>query len=323
MATSQDFANYVCGRRLHNHYLVHLFRFMAPEWKRLMAGSTHNSIYMPVFQDLQILLPPYAEQEAIAEVLSDADALIESLEQLFAKKRRLKQCAMQELLNGKKRLPGFEVKRGYKQTEAGVLPEDWEVTPLSNLLEFRNGVNAGKKAYGAGIPFINVLEVVTKSHLKASDLPGRISLTRKTCDIYGVRRGDLVFNRTSETQSEIGLASVFLDDEPVVFGGFVIRARPISGAALHSEYASYALRSPSIRRQIAARGQGAIRANIGQTDLRSVLFPLPSLLEQRSMAAMLADIDDEINALETKLAKARQIKQGMMQELLTGRIRLV
>ena len=55
MATSQDFANYVCGERVHNHYLVHLFRFMAPEWKRLMAGSTHNSIYMPVFQKLQVL----------------------------------------------------------------------------------------------------------------------------------------------------------------------------------------------------------------------------------------------------------------------------
>ena len=58
MATSQDFANYICGERLHNHYLVHLFRYMSPEWKRLMAGSTHNSIYMPVFRDLQILLPP-------------------------------------------------------------------------------------------------------------------------------------------------------------------------------------------------------------------------------------------------------------------------
>jgi type I restriction enzyme S subunit len=102
MATSQDFANYVCGPHLHNHYVVHLFRFMAPEWRRLMAGSTHNSIYMPVFRELQILRPPIDEQKAIAKTLTDADALIESLEHLLAKKRDLKQGAMQELLTGKR-----------------------------------------------------------------------------------------------------------------------------------------------------------------------------------------------------------------------------
>ena len=79
-----------------------------------------------------IPLPPTkAEQEAIAEALSDADALIESLEQLIAKKRQIKQGAMQELLTGKKRLPGFATEAGYKQTEVGVIPEDWERTDLS------------------------------------------------------------------------------------------------------------------------------------------------------------------------------------------------
>jgi type I restriction enzyme S subunit len=290
----------------------------------ITTGQAYPQISLKQVREAPVPLPPTkAEQEAIAEALSDADALIESLEQLFAKKRQIKQGAMQELLTGKRRLPGFEIKPGDKQSEVGVIPEDWKVVPLSSLLEFRNGVNADKKAYGTGLPFINVLEIITKSHLNASDIPGRISLPKSACDVYGIRRGDLIFNRTSETQGEIGLASVFLDDEPVVFGGFVIRARPIYGAAFDSDYAGYALRSPSVRRQISARGQGAIRTNVGQTDLRTVLLPLPTLLEQGAIAAILAGIDDEIAAFEAKLAKARQIKQGMMQELLTGRIRLI
>jgi len=125
MATSQDFANYVCGPNLCNRYLTHLFRYMAPEWKRLMAGSTHNTVYMPVFQGLQVLLPPVYEQEAIAEALGDTDALIESLEQLLTKKRHLKQGAMQELLSGTKRLLGFS--------------GEWEVHRLGEVADIRSG----------------------------------------------------------------------------------------------------------------------------------------------------------------------------------------
>jgi type I restriction enzyme S subunit len=84
---------------------------------------------------LKMPLPTKAEQEAIAKALSDADALIESLEQLIAKKRQIKQGAMQELLTGKRRLPGFETKLDYKQTEVGVIPEDWDSPELGDILK--------------------------------------------------------------------------------------------------------------------------------------------------------------------------------------------
>lgn len=112
---------------------------------------------------------------------------------------------MQQLLTGQKRLVASSSDN--KSTDVGVIPEDWEIRPLSSFLDFRNGVNADKKAYGAGIPFINVLEVVTNGRLRASDIPGRISLSRNGAKSYEVRRGDLVFNRTSETQDEVGLCS--------------------------------------------------------------------------------------------------------------------
>ena len=108
--------------------------------------------------------------------------------------------------------------RAIEAIEEGVaVPVDWQVKPLSELLQLRNGVNAGKKAYGTGIRFINVLEVITRTHLKALDVPGRITLGNAAIESYSVQRGDVVFNRTSETQEEVGLASVYVDDEPLVF----------------------------------------------------------------------------------------------------------
>jgi type I restriction enzyme, S subunit len=215
----------------------------------------------------------------------------------------------------------MELKPGYKQTEVGVIPEEWEVHPFSELLDFRNGVNADKHAYGKGVPFINVLEVITKAHLRKSDIPGRVSIARGVVDSYAVRRGDLLFNRTSETQEEVGLSSVYLDEETVVFGGFVIRGRP-TNASIDATYSGYAFRAPAIRSQITAKGQGAIRANIGQADLRQVLVPLPPLPEQRAIAGVLGDVDALLGALEKLIAKKRDLKQAAMQHLLTGQTRL-
>lgn len=209
-----------------------------------------------------------------------------------------------------------------RHTEVGEFPAEWELVPFSELLDFRNGVNADKMAYGTGVPFINVLEVITKSHLQAPDIPGRVSLPERVIELYRVRRGDIVFNRTSETQEEVGLASVYMDEDVVVFGGFVIRGRVTASANLDPRYSGYALRSLHIRKQVIARGQGAIRANIGQQDLRTVLVPRPPRPEQEAIAAALSDIDALLDALDRLIVKKRDLKQATLQQLLTGRTRL-
>jgi len=99
-----DFANYICGPRVHNHFLVYLFRYMSSEWKKLMAGSIHNTVYMPVFRTLRIALPSRAEQEEIASILADMDDDLAALEYKLAKARQLKQGMMEELLTGRIRL---------------------------------------------------------------------------------------------------------------------------------------------------------------------------------------------------------------------------
>lgn len=200
-------------------------------------------------------------------------------------------------------------------------PQGWRPISFSEFLEFRNGVNAEKKAYGAGIPFVNVLEVITHIHLRIADVPGRVTLSESNADRYRIEYGDVLFNRTSETQEEVGLASVYLDSSNAVFGGFVIRGRPQHNH-LDSMFAGYALRSRSVRSQIVAKGQGAIRANIGQRDLRKVIAILPPLKEQREIAAALSDVDALISGLDKLVAKKRAIKLAAVQQLLTGKTRL-
>jgi type I restriction enzyme S subunit len=200
-------------------------------------------------------------------------------------------------------------------------PSDWPVVELGELLSFSNGVNAGKAAYGRGTPFANVLEVINNESLAAGDIPGRVSLPPSVLDRYRVRRGDVLLNRTSETQDEVGLTSVYVDDEPVVFGGFVFRGRPIT-ERLDLDYSKYALRAPAVRRQIISRGQGGIRANVGQRDLKSVLVPVPAEAEQRAIAEALDEISDYIRALKLLIEKKQAVSIGLRRELVAGLSRL-
>jgi type I restriction enzyme, S subunit len=215
-----------------------------------------------------------------------------------------------------------QLPEGYKQTELGVIPKDWDVVPLGKFLNFQNGVNANKASYGHGIPFINISEVMAHTHLTYSDIPGLVSLSKQATDLYRVYRGDILFNRTSEVQEELGLTSVYLDNEIVVFGGFVIRGRQSTEETLEITYSSYALRSPNIRHQIISRGQGVVRANIGQKDLSEIQICIPPFTEQRAIAQALSDVDALVASLDKLIAKKRHLKTATMQQLLTGKKRL-
>ena len=215
----------------------------------------------------------------------------------------------------------MELRSGYKKTEVGILPEDWEVRSFEKLFSFKNGVNADRNAYGRGVPFVNVLEPISYSHIYGHEVTGRITLPRSVIVSYVLRLGDILFNRTSETDLDLGLAAAFLGTEEIVFGGFVIRGRP-NDDRLDPVYAGYALRAPVIRCQIIPMGQGAVRANIGQQNLGRVLAPLPSLPEQRAIAKALSDMDELLGGLDRLIAKKRDLRQAAMQQLLTGQTRL-
>ena len=236
--------------------------------------------------------------------MSDADALIESLEQLLAKKRPLKQGAMQELLTGKKRLQGF---RG-----------EWRVRRLGQLLSRLTNGAVYKATNSFGLP-ITRIETIADGTIDYS----RTGTAEATAELenYKLISGDILFSHINSLD-HIGKVAQFLGERDLYHGMNLLLLRANEEA--DSRFLHFWLTSAPARRKARNLAKQAVsQASINTTELKALEFLLPTLPEQAAIVAILSDMDAEIAALEAKLAKARQLKQGMMQELLTGRIRLV
>jgi len=209
---------------------------------------------------------------------------------------------------------------GYKHTKLGWIPEEWKVLTLGSAFDFRNGYNADSTAYGRGVQFANVLEVITHPELNEALIPGRVEIGPDAHDLNSVRHGDVLLNRTSETPDEVGLTSVYTGTSTITFGGFVIRGRQTTDL-FDIQFLKYGLRTSSVRKQIIAKSNGAVRSNIGQADLRQVLTSCPPLPEQLRIAQVLEAWDRAIATVQQLLAAQQERKRGLMQELLTGKRR--
>ncbi len=305
-------------------FLLHALRSKACQnWvDRNTKGSTYREITLEKLRELPVALPSTkAEQQAIAEALSDADALIESLEQLITKKRQIKQGAMQELLTGKRRLPGFESNVGYKQTELGEIPNDWNIEIFSNVTDLITWGGAATPQYvgeQAGFPFLSSSNVkngkINWVNFKFIDEDLHQQLYKNNPP----KLGDVLYSRVGT----IGEAAVI--DVDFQFSIYVsltlIKPKPV----LQNYFLMHLLNSQPYKQR--AKDQVFLGGGVGNLNVdvvRRYPIPLPTVEEQTAIATLLSDMDTEITTLETKLAKARQLKQGMMQQLLTGRIRLV
>jgi type I restriction enzyme, S subunit len=273
-------------------------------------GTTMASLNQNILGRVIIPLPPtIAEQEAIAQALSDTDALIESLEQLLTKKRQIKQGAMQELLTGKRRLPGFSHGQGYKQTEIGIIPEDWEPARLGDMAEVIMGQSPGGLSYnknGVGIPLINGPTEFTEKY------PVKVQWTTEPTKLC--QPNDLLLCVRGSSTGRMNVAN---DRFCIGRGVAAIRGNSRSS----TEYLTYQIYL--VIEDLLALVTGSTFPSVDGRAIKSIPIPCPITAEQNAIATILSDMDSEIASLEAKLAKTRQLKQGMMHELLTGRIRLV
>jgi len=274
------------------------------------GGSTIKHIYITIIDKMPLGLPfNKSEQRAIATALGDVDALMAGLDRLIAKKRDLKQAAMQQLLTGQTRLPGFS--------------GEWEVKRLKQVAEISTGINKPLSEMGSGALYVTVQDLYDGTSIRTYRL-SRIKVSASEIEAKCLAVGDIVFGKSSVKREGIGYPSQFLGcEEPVVFSGFTYRARARQGIA-DARFLFYALRTEKTRRWLIDNSQASALTNINQliADAIPVQFP-PTLIEQTAIAAFLSDIDAELMALEARRDKTRDLKQGMMQELLTGRTRLV
>ncbi len=198
----------------------------------------------------------------------------------------------------------------------------WETTTIGNLLEFKNGLNKGKEFFGQGTPIVNYMDVYKNRGIHAEQLRGRVTLSAEEIKRFDVHKGDVFFTRTSETPEEVGYAGVMLDEiDNCVFSGFVLRGRPITDK-LDISYCQYAFMTEDIRKAIMSGCTYTTRALTNGKQLSSIEIQLPEKPEQRRIAEVLSDTDALLAALEKLIAKKRAVKQGTMQELLTGKRRL-
>ena len=258
-----------------------------------------------------IPIPPHSEQRAIATAFSDVDALMTGLDRLIAKKRDLKRAAMQQLLTGQTRLPGFQ--------------GQWLERRLGKIGVI-SGAGVDKKIRPTEVPvrLLNYMDVYRRDFIRSVDLGHEVSARPEQVRRCAVQRGDIFFTPTSEVRDDIGHSAVAAEDIPdVVYSYHVVRLRLNENWDIR--FRAYSFKTTDFMNQASMMCEGSgTRYVITLPKFRAMTVKFPAdVTEQTAIAKTLSDMDAEIAALEQRREKTRAIKQGMMQQLLTGRIRLV
>lgn len=285
------------------------YLFSAPEMQRvILEGSIGSSIpgfNLARLKSLIVDLPSINEQRIIAEMLNDAENFESNLRELLAKKQAIKQGMMQQLLTGRTRLPGFS--------------DDRHAVPIGSLGTFSKGRGIRRDdVRRSGIPCIRYGEIYTTYR----DYTGT-TVSFVDCEVaetsLPISTGDVLFAVSGETREEIGLCVAYIGTEPAVAGGDTVVLR---GTSFNPVFLSAAVNAPAVSAQKARLGQGDAVVHISSHALASIEVLVPNRAEQDAIAEVIMDADSELEALQRRLDKARDIKTGMMQQLLTGRARL-
>lgn len=298
-------------------FLLHYLNSQYEEIRDLSNSGGQENLSGTIVKQIKIPVPKLQEQTAIANALSDVDALIAALEKLITKKTAIKTAAMQQLLTGKKRLPPFDQHHtGYKKTELGEIPEDWEVVELGNI---------GTTIIGLTYSPSDVKEfgtlVLRSSNVQSNKLAfeNNVFVKMDLPDRVIVSEGDILICVRNGSRQLIGKCAL-IDAKTAgsAFGAFMSIYRSES-----SRFIFYQFQSNIIQNQI-NEVMGATINQITNRDMASFRILLPNNKEeQTAIANVLSDMDTELDALQQRLTKIQQLKQGMMQELLTGKTRLI
>ncbi len=266
--------------------------------------------------------PPSPEQTAIATILSKVDEAIDATRQSIKAAEKLKKALMQNLLTGKLKPDGTwrTDDEFYEDEKFGKVPVGWEVKKLGEFGEFLNGVNFSKSQLGVGHPFVNLKDIYSNEEIDCEELD---KVDVKIVKGLILKKGDIVFVRSSVKPSGIGWVSLFNGSEDhTIFCGFVIKYS-FDQTIISPKYLNTLLLSNPIRNKIIALGQVVANTNINQRVLKSlsVYFSL-NIEEQLEINKRLKSVDSEIQSKQTKIRTLQRLKKSLMQNLLTGKIRL-
>lgn len=314
VAINQDLKAIFTNDRILPLYFYYWFQFNEGNLEGIGSGSTVKGISLNDLRNIKVALPKdIQEQTAIANALSDVDELIGGIEQLIHKKQMIKKAAMQALLSGKIRLQSADGRQ---------FDGEWEEKRLGEVGTFSKGKGIRKSEVdlSSDNPCIRYGEIYTHHnnfiHEFISFIPDDIASKSKR-----INKGDVLFAGSGETKEEIGKCVAYLYDKEAYAGGDIIIFTPYNSNSL---FLGYLLNSDMVNKQKSSKAQGDAVVHLYSRNLSEITINIPTRIEEQdAIAAVLSDMDAELVALEEKREKVVSIKRGMMQELLSGKVRVV
>ena len=187
--------------------------------------------------------------------------------------------------------------------------KEWEEHALAEYLDFKNGLNPDVKRIGRGLPFISVMDILADGTINYDSIRGKVEATEREIENFSVEKGDILFQRSSETLEDVGRANVYMDNRTAVYGGFVIRGRKIGD--YNPLFFKYLLSTPLARKRTCRMGAGAQHFNIGQDGLSKISLCFPLMEEQNKIARLLSLIDERIATQNKIIDKLQSLIKGL------------
>ena len=187
--------------------------------------------------------------------------------------------------------------------------KEWEEHALAEYLDFKNGLNPDVKRIGRGLPFISVMDILADGTINYDSIRGKVEATEREIENFSVEKGDILFQRSSETLEDVGRANVYMDNRTAVYGGFVIRGRKIGD--YNPLFFKYLLSNPLARKRTCRMGAGAQHFNIGQDGLSKISLCFPLMEEQNKIARLLSLIDERIATQNKIIEKLQSLIKGL------------
>ena len=191
--------------------------------------------------------------------------------------------------------------------------EEWEEHALAEYLDFKNGLNPDVKRIGRGLPFISVMDILADGTINYDSIRGKVEATEREIENFSVEKGDILFQRSSETLEDVGRANVYMNNRTAVYGGFVIRGRKIGD--YNPLFFKYLLSTPLARKRTCRMGAGAQHFNIGQDGLSKISLCFPLMEEQNKIARLLSLIDERIATQNKIIDKLQSLIKGIAQNV--------
>ncbi|AMK75940.1 MULTISPECIES: restriction endonuclease subunit S [Methylomonas] len=297
MAVSQHFIAWRCdnSEKINSWFLYNWLQLMKPEFERQAVGSTIKTIGLPYFKKLKIAAPPIAQQQKIAQILSSWDKAIEKLEALTAAKQKRKKALMQQLLTGKKRFAGFE--------------GEWKTYHLSEIFSERNE---------SGFNDLTLLSITREKGVIPRDEVERKDTSNDDKSKYlRICPGDIGYNTMRMWQG----VSALSDLEGIVSPAYTIC---VPKNNIDAKYASFLFKTPVVMNLFLRYSQGLTSDtwNLKFRHFSEIKITIPEKAEQQKIAFVLSAADIEIETHQKQLSALKEQKKGLMQQLLTGKIRV-